>query len=419
MRLIKLIPFVLIFFGCLSAEAQSNTSSPYSRFGLGELVGSPFIQGQGLGGLNYGLRFNNVISTENPASLTALDLTVFETGVNTTFSKINTSDFSAQTVNGSLSHFALAFPINKKIGAAFGLLPFSQVGYKTKEINNIDGFGDATTVNTGDGGLNQFFVAASYKVLPGLSAGITGSYYFGSVTNAVSTEFNNDNVLNVRTNDKYQVGDLRFNAGLQYTVDLSDKRSLNFGYGFGPETNLNSTRTKFSERYYYDLQNNLVVIDTLEDFKSNDDNLVFPITQGIGATYVTPDYLVGADISTQGWSNTQAFIGGGIENSMKVSVGVQNNPNLTAINSYGKLITYRFGLFYNQSHIDINGTNIDEKGLTFGMGLPLIKSRSMINLAVQYLDRGTIENNLVREQIVNVKVGFTLLDKWFIKRKYE
>ena len=408
-----------MLFAGISAQAQSNTSSPYSRFGLGELVGSPFIQGQGLGGINYGLRSSNTISSENPAALTALEFTVFETGVNTTFSKISTTDFNAQTINGSLSHFALAFPISKKVGAGFGLLPFSQVGYKTKEVNTIDGFGDATTVNSGNGGLNQFFVAASYKVLPGLSAGITGSYFFGSVNNAVSTEFQNDNVLNVRTNEKHQVGDVRFNAGLQYTVELSDKRSLNLGYGIGPETNLNGTRSKFSERYYYDLQGNVIVLDTLEDLSTTENQLVFPMTQGIGATYVTPDYIVGADISTQGWSNTQAFIGGGIENSLKLSAGIQNNPNLTAINSYGKLITYRFGLFYNQSHVDINGTNIDEKGVTFGMGLPLIKSKSMINLAVQYLDRGTIDNNLVREQLVNVKVGFTLLDKWFLKRKYE
>ena len=70
---------------------------------------------------------------------------------------------------------------------------------------------------------------------------------------------------------------------------------------------------------------------------------------------------------------------------------------------------------------------LPEYGITLGFGFPLRKKRaggdkflqSMINLAVEWGQRGTTDRSLLLENYWNFKLGFTLNDRWFIKRKYE
>ena len=41
------------------------------------------------------------------------------------------------------------------------------------------------------------------------------------------------------------------------------------------------------------------------------------------------------------------------------------------------------------------------------------------DLVAELGQRGTISNSLVRERFVNLNLGFTLNDKWFIKPKFD
>src|SRR5690606_20059414 len=63
---------------------RSTTSSPYSRFGLGEIRGDVLPQTRAMGGINTGVRYLSGygnINMGNPASYSALALTTVDVGV--------------------------------------------------------------------------------------------------------------------------------------------------------------------------------------------------------------------------------------------------------------------------------------------------------------------------------------------------
>ena len=57
--------------------------------------------------------------------------------------------------------------------------------------------------------------------------------------------------------------------------------------------------------------------------------------------------------------------------------------------------------------------------MSFGLGLPLRKTKSEINLSVEVGERGTTNNNLIKEQFLRFQIGLSLSDIWFVKRKYD
>ena len=66
----------------------------------------------------------------------------------------------------------------------------------------------------------------------------------------------------------------------------------------------------------------------------------------------------------------------------------------------------------------INGSAIDEFGISFGLGLPVGQFFSNANIGIEIGQRGTIDNNLIEEDFVNIQIGLSLNDRWFVKRKY-
>ena len=100
-------------------------------------------------------------------------------------------------------------------------------------------------------------------------------------------------------------------------------------------------------------------------------------------------------------------------------MGGQITPDPEKLNKYWKLIQYRFGLYYATNNVMLRNTQLNEIGLTLGIGLPLRKVLSTVNFAVTVGQKGTTANELIQEQFVKVTLGFTFNDKWFTKRKFE
>src|SRR5690554_257533 len=64
-------------------QSQNRTSSPFSRYGMGELNPQGFSRNQAMGGTGIGLRSAGYLNNMNPASYSALDSMsfFFETGL--------------------------------------------------------------------------------------------------------------------------------------------------------------------------------------------------------------------------------------------------------------------------------------------------------------------------------------------------
>ena len=67
--------FLILFLFSFSLRAQVSTSSPYSRYAVGDLQQGGFAKNLGMGGLRYGLMQPFNINFANPASYSTLLLT--------------------------------------------------------------------------------------------------------------------------------------------------------------------------------------------------------------------------------------------------------------------------------------------------------------------------------------------------------
>jgi hypothetical protein len=57
--------------------------------------------------------------------------------------------------------------------------------------------------------------------------------------------------------------------------------------------------------------------------------------------------------------------------------------------------------------------------MTFGVGLPLNRSSSTLNLSAELGRIGTTSNNLLKEDYAKITLHFMLSERWFIKRKFD
>jgi hypothetical protein len=441
----------LLFVLCFSADlfSQGITSSPYSRYGLGDVQERAFAPQAGMAGIGYAVLNDSTspyfINCLNPATYTGIRITTFDAGVRSNTYKLQSNASEAIVNNTSLGYVALGFPLGKRGGASFGLLPYSSVGYNITD-SDTNGFGERENFGyEGSGGLNQFYMGAGMKLLPSrfakkgtdLSFGINGSYIFGTINNKRSVYYNAPNHYNTRINESTTIGDFTADLGLlfSFTKDStgrsgSEDTKFLFGITCGLPSSLSATRTQLINSYTVSSLGFEQFVDTIVNNQGVEGSISLPLSFGAGIAVKQGErLLVGLDYSMQQWSKLTLFEETAeLNNSMKLALGMQFVPkkNMDTKDSYFKRIHYRAGVQYRQTFLELRSTQLTETSVSVGFGLPLrlVKvgaqySHSMVNFSIEAGQRGTIENNLIKEQFVRGLVSFTLNDRWFIKRKFD
>ena len=69
--------------------------------------------------------------------------------------------------------------------------------------------------------------------------------------------------------------------------------------------------------------------------------------------------------------------------------------------------------------MNVAGKQINSMGITLGMSLPIYQLNNAIGVAVDFGQRGSLKNNLVRERYVNFVINIHLHDIWFQKFRYD
>jgi hypothetical protein len=134
--------FCLLLAMVLPAMAQITSSSPYSQFGLGDLKGSFLPQNRGMAGLSQGVRkpglYDN-INLANPASYSTLQLTTFDVGASMDIRQLSKTGITGKKqFNSTLSHLTFGVPLNRFSAVSFGLLPYTDLGYKFSNSGLVD-----------------------------------------------------------------------------------------------------------------------------------------------------------------------------------------------------------------------------------------------------------------------------------------
>ena len=423
---INYIAAILVLVCGFSAQAQVTTSSPYSRYGLGNIKGSLLPQFRAMGGISTAVGkvtgFNN-INMQNPASYATISLTTIDIGMSGSVTNLTRNNLSESSFNSTFSHLAFAAPVTRRSALSFGILPYSDLGYSYRNTVKVD----TTTLDQlyqGEGGLSKAYLGYGYRFGDHLRIGGNLEYIFGNLQTTRATEFQTSGSLNAKLQNKNSVAGLNYSYGIQYDFTLGKKTIVTLGYSGSTSGKINSTQTFFATQYTRDVDGNeSTAADTLSTINNGKSNLTLPLTHNFGIAIQQNDkWLIGADFRMSKWSATSINnVNQGLQDSWGASLGGQWTPDAFSYNSYMKRVDYRLGVSYDKTYIQINNQDIKQMGASLGFGFPLPTANGgtafyKINFTTEVGQRGTLNNNLVKEQYINFHLGFTLNDTWF--RKY-
>jgi len=143
---------------------------------------------------------------------------------------------------------------------------------------------------------------------------------------------------------------------------------------------------------------------------------------GVGISYVKENsFEINADYYYQAWGDAKFFgeKSAFLTDLNKFAIGAEWIPDKFSIRSYTNRIAYRFGINYEQTYLIFGNNQINDFGISFGVGLPIYRSNSTINVAAQVGRKGTKENNLILENYARLNLSVNLYDRWFIKRRFD
>ena len=416
----KFSALVLLLISTIS-WAQDNTASPYSYYGLGEIKFKGTHDVRAMGGVsvfNDSLQLNIV----NPASFSKLKSTAFTIGANSSFSKFNTNEVTENAQRTNIDYLAIGFPYGK-FGFTFGIMPYSAVGFKIENTAIQTDNTERNIRNLGEGNINKIYFGAAYSITKKLSFGFDLGYNFGDITTQYVESIYSPIVLQLRSREKNnsKITGISLNTGFLYKTKINSKLDLNAGITYHPEATLNSENERKIATIIYNI-NGAELISEENNIAINDTKLKIPTKFSFGLGIgENKKWAIGSELTfTNNNSMTNRF--GSIqnvsyENSTKVAIGGFFVPKYDSFSNYLSRIIYRGGFRYENTGLVLNNKSINDYAVTFGLGLPI--GLSKINLGVELGKRGTTTSGLIEENYVNVTVGLSLSDLWFIKRKID
>jgi hypothetical protein len=417
-----LIILILLLTG-VDGFTQISINSPYSRYGMGELAMRKATYYFSMGGVANAIGSASYVNPYNPASNAAFDTLsfVFTGGMVSKFGTLKTTDLSNTNNSASLGYLLFGFPINRRIKASIGLMPYSDVGYKVVSRSNIPEVGNTDFYFEGAGGANDFYLSASYKLHKNLAIGIKGAYMFG-LLEQIKAVFFPDSVgyINTRIDNQTELGGFYFDFGMQYNKLLHNGMTLGLGAIYSPSQNVSATQNYLARSYFATALGVESFRDTIESRIGDKGSVTIPEKYGLGISLKSRDkWLIAADVNWQNWRNFKYFdVMDSLQNSFQVSIGGEFLPSERSIDTYWKRVKYRFGFRYHQTYLSLSDNSINEFGITFGMGLPIPRSLSLVNVGVEVGRGGTTASDLIQENFIKINLGISVWERWFVKRRY-
>ena len=464
MRNIFLLTFLTIVLQTVTAQERT----PYSRYGFGFVSDNNNAQSAQMGGLGAAFQSSETVNYLNPASYASLQFTTFDAGISGNFNKLKTTTLKAKQNSFSLNYLSIFFPVNKYWTTGASLLPFSTKDYSVSQTQAFDTANIMKFEYEGSGTLYNLSWGNGFKY-KGVSAGFNIGYLFGKLNNnTFSTPVNADGSYDINAYTTWAFTNLKtssfiWNAGAQYNLNIKSKKDSNktFNVVFGLA---GSAPVKFSKRSYvdnglYNFQSGYLlsrntdagindfikdyieprvtataILDTLSEKYNQPTAAKIPATFNVGIMASQGiKWKAGVDFKLQLWDKYKGYensAAANLNNSWRIAFGGEFLPNDKNFSKFFTRMKYRAGFNYTKTNITINKQSISEYGINFGLGIPLIVTTTSeegllqkvyiyaFNVGVEAGSRGTIQKNLVRENFIRLKIGISLNDRWFVKRRY-
>ena len=424
MKVIKNYSQILLFVLSTSfVVSQTNTGSPYSLNELGEINFLGNVSNLSMGGIDSAIdsiEFN----INNPSSLAKLKTTNYLIGTfykSTGISNVNSTD-NINTAN--INYIAVGIP-TKRFGFGFGVLPYSSVGFN---LQSTDEYNTANSINSrlfgADGNINRAFVSIGLPLLKYLSLGASANYNFGKFNYEKFNLIENVN-YGIFSNSSSEISGFTYNFSSNLSIPLKNDFTLNLVYSFYPEGDLDS----YNIESLYTSNTSSITLESLGDFVDVDlnsrgiENTKLPVPKksifSLGLEKKN-SWFLGFQYESKLSSNFEnVFLDTqnvSYRDSNSLSIGGYIIPDSSSLISYWKRVVYRIGIKNEKKSIIVNNLPVNHFSLNLGLGLP-IAGLSKANLG---LEIGKVGDNdsLVKENYFALRLGLSLNDVWFIKRKY-
>jgi hypothetical protein len=447
----KKIALIAVFTSFLMAFGQGSgqnfTSSPYSNFGLGEKINAQYLQ------LANGLNTRSgkyAYSPYNPATLGNIEFTTFDFGLTAKTGLINAGNQTSSFNGGGFSYLGLGFKlyhknffkikedsITKKISrkdilrlrvnANANIRPLTTVGYNYSLSSTLPI--PSTTAHSGSGGLNVAEFGLGAKFNKWVSLGYSVGYVFGNLSD--------ESIFSVTDSARFQrVSDIsnqdirgaKHNIGIHTRFKL-DSTYHTFGAHYGFYNGIYTNRQRITKAIFVDQFGFNYTGDTVNNVASGYRPSSIPSYFGFGYSFqYRQRWELQLNYEQENWSSLTSSIKG--RNRQEYGIGFILNPNDEKNKNVKRMppqIRAGFTFTNTENTVVSNGvtTDITQSYAFIGFGLPIVRRyfdntqvRSMINIDLGYLRRGTTANNLAKEEYFTARLGFNLGDIWFQRRKF-
>ena len=442
---------LMLFVNCVFAQENS----PYSRYGIGDMVPNTNIINRGMGGISAGYSDVLSINFNNPASYSKFQTqpvpgsnkkirsgrVLFDVGIDynnrTLIAPNQPLNFSSNYAY--FSYVQVGLPLNKKWGLSFGLRPVSRINYK---INRAEELFDPITGKFIDSALTRFegnggaylpTIGTGYA-FGNLSIGASIGYLFGTKDVTTKRTLLNDSVNYQVSNyaSRAYFGGLFYNLGAQYAITLKKGKDKETVLRLGVSGNLkqehNASRDLLRGTFITGANGDDERLDSVFEKTEESGKMIYPATYTAGFVIENKattgkGWLFGVDYVAGQWNDFRFFNEvDAVQNSSQIRVGGQIRPKPST--NYFSNVAYRAGFYAGTDYVKVE-KELPLYGVTFGVSLPIGNySRSspgqftMINLGFDFSKRGN-NDNLLKENLFRFTAGLNFSDLWFNKRRYD
>ena len=463
------------------AQGQQGSGSPYSAYGLGDLMGSTQVSQAIMGGVGTGLIDPYSVISSNPASYPSLRIPVFETGLVSRATDQRTATAHAIGGRTDLLGLSLGVPVGKgtllqgpsqpanRWGFAFGLTPVSKVGYQISENAILPSGGSVRYEYTGDGGLNRAFLGLGLIIWQTndtihkgtrISLGANLNYLFGSTKETRKAYYAFDqNSYNSNISSRLIVRSPTATVGAQISGDLvplskaqarlQRKRAdrpadapdrtnnrgaepLRYTIGLRAElpASLYAERTELVNSFAVGSSGVEFPYDTLSYKESEPGTVSLPALFGIGFSVYNSRWMIAVEHTRRDWTQFAVRVDeqefrSQLTVHQTYAIGAGFTPAGDRRGTLFQRTTYKAGLRYALDYRMVLGEQLRETGFGIGLAMPVManSTRSRVNFGVELAERGSTAPGLLRERSVNVFIGVTITpdirEQWFKKRRLE
>jgi hypothetical protein len=383
-----------------------------------------------LGSSSIGFLEKGMINSRNPASYSYMETTSFNVVLGSLGKTFSSTAGQQSSRFGNIQQMNLGFPLGKRGGLTFGLLPYSDVSYLSQLEQNVPGFGRADVIYEGRGGIREFYAGTGWKVLSNgtheTSIGVNVRVLFGEIETYNTILDRNEQTFGFSSSSQKITAGKGTGFMLSATHKMSwnnDNHQIVLGAALEPGISIDGSTDIFTYTFSGGTTSGAVQ-DTLFSATTNAvANLPTKITFG-GSYRLNKRWLFLADGFSQPWSQAAiSFIGDPLSDAFGGHLGVQFAPGTDDYGKFFQRMQYRVGLHNTTGYVAPYNSQFQDFGMSFGLGIPLraSKSSSAIDIAFEFGERATDRAGLIDEQYTNIWIGFSFsphkFDRWFVRPK--